>query len=102
MNTTYPFIMRNNQFPKELMGSRQVGIESLEAIKEQINNGISVLGDCEFELYAPAIACKREKLLFPIGKIRQTLTSPEIQYLFEHPDIGEIKRVHGVATYSQA
>src|SRR4030042_1498358 len=37
INSMYPFIMRNNQFPKELMGSRQIGTESLEAIKEQIN-----------------------------------------------------------------
>lgn len=102
INSMYPYIMRNKVFPKELMGSRQIDVESLHEIRNQIKSGLFILGDCEFELFTPAIACKREKLLFPIGEIRQTLTSPEIEYLLDNPDIGEIKHMRGIATYSQA
>jgi hypothetical protein len=48
------------------------------------------------------IACKREKLLFPIGSILQTITSPEIEYLLEHPEIGTIEKIVSLVAYEKA
>jgi len=101
INSMYPFIMRNQKFPTQLISGKKIlnGIGTLESL---INDDIFVLADCDIHLEKPGIAIKKDKLLFPVGNVRQVLTSPEIQMLIENPNIGSIIKVHESATYKQA
>lgn len=101
INSMYPFIMRNQVFPTQLISGKKVSLEikDLEPILKDKN---FIVADCDIELKKPGIAVKKDKLLFPIGNVRQVITSPEIQMLIENPDIGSIIKVHDSAIYKQA
>lgn len=100
INSMYPFVMRNKVYPNISISKKAV-FASVDEVKELLDKGIYVLGDCDITLSKPAIAVKKEKLMFPIGNIRQVLTSPEIEFIMDNPDIGKIVKVHKIATYEQ-
>lgn len=102
VNSMYPYVMKDNLFPVKPKSSKPLENVTLEDIIQEINDGNFLLIECEMEIYSPAIACKREKLLFPIGKITQTITNPEIKYLLEHPEIGKITRIKKAVAYESA
>ncbi|MCJ7817683.1 MAG: hypothetical protein MUP60_02430, partial [Candidatus Thorarchaeota archaeon] len=101
INSMYPYIMRENQFPNQLISNDTV-MADLDAVNDLIESGTYVLADCDIKLNQPAIAVKKEKLFFPIGCISQTLTSPEIKLLLDDPTLGEIIKIRNCATYTQA
>ena len=100
INSMYPYIMRENVFPNKLISNNVVNA-GLDDVENLIDEGTYVLAECDVSLKQPAIAVKKEKLFFPIGNIRQTLTSPEIKLLLDNPDIGEIVNIHDCASYTQ-
>jgi len=100
INSMYPFVMRNNLFPNILLSKKIMSLTH-DNVEDYFDKGLFVLADCKFELKYPAIAVKKEKLMFPIGKIRQVLTSPEIQYIMENPEIGRIISFDRCVVYEQ-
>lgn len=102
VNSMYPYVMKDNLFPVKPKSSKPLENLSLEDIIKEIKAGNFLLIECEMEIYSPAIACKREKLLFPIGKISQTITNPEIDYLLKHPEIGKITKIKKAVAYESA
>lgn len=99
INSMYPFVMRNCEYPTKLVASYPIKNMSLKELKESDN---FVLADCDIVLKKPFLACKREKLFFPIGKIRQCITLPEIEYILENPDVGRIVNLNRVVPYEKA
>lgn len=101
VNSMYPSMMLENNFPLMPVSKEPLINVSIDDITTSINSGLFVLADCNLKLKEPALACKREKLLFPIGKIRQTITSPEFEYILNNPDVGEIEKINNVVGYTQ-
>jgi hypothetical protein len=101
INSMYPFVMKNRLYPAILRYSKPVTDCSVNSMIEGINEGSFLLAKCDIRLTKPVIACKREKLMFPIGNITQTITSPEIDYIVKHPECGEIIKTHSVVSYSK-
>ena len=99
INSMYPFIMRENEFPSKILSNGLIAEDKFPL--ESIESGLSVMADCDIRLYEPAIAIKRDKLFFPIGKARQVLAFPEIRYLLDNPEIGTIEKVHSHVVYEQ-
>jgi len=102
INSMYPFVMKSNKYPTVLKSSSPILNPPIHTLKESIESGHFILADCDLKLKKPAIACKRKKLLFPIGNIRQTITSPEIEYLLDNPYAGIIEKVNRLVIYDSA
>lgn len=100
INSMYPYVMRNNLYPNISLSKKTLDI-SVKKVEGLIDEGVYVLGDCRIELKEPLIAVKKAKLMFPIGKIKQVLTSPEIDYILKHPEVGKVVSVDKCCTYEQ-
>jgi hypothetical protein len=101
VNSMYPFVMKENLFPTIPIHSIPIYEPSLDDLKNCISKGLFVLADCNLDLKKPVIATKRDKLLFPVGKIKQIITSPEIEYILNNTDCGEIIKVNRMVCYRQ-
>jgi hypothetical protein len=99
INSMYPYVMKSFDYPVRLLSN---GLVKESFPEDILCSGVHVLANCNLTLREPAIAIKRDKLLFPIGKITQTLTDPEIHYLLEHPEVGHIDSVNHWVSYEKA
>lgn len=102
INSMYPYVMKSHKYPTKLISSRVALDTQLSEIERALESDIFILSNCLFDMKKPVIACKRDKLIFPIGRIRQTLTSPEIEYILNNPDYGKIISFDKTVFYSQA
>lgn len=102
INSMYPYVMKTFDYPTKVMNKQPLTVQTVGDLKDSLNAGYFVLADCDFHLNEPLIACKRDKLIFPIGDIRQVLTSPEIEYLLANPDSGTILKVRSSVIYEKA
>ena len=93
VNSMYPSIMVNKELPNKLIGIKS-DVRYTQLIK--FMKKYLVIADMEFFLPVPGIGCKRERLTFPTGNIRETITSPEIEYVLRH---GVINRIYRVCLY---
>lgn len=102
INSMYPFVMKTKEYPTKLISSKILENVTISEIERAFQNGVFLLAECSLNLKKPVIACKRNKLLFPVGKIKQTITSPEIEYILNNPDCGEIVSFEKVVCYYKA
>lgn len=113
INSMYPYVMKSFVYPISLVRKSfsydyNKTVENIQVdvpqdrIESVIKDGYFVMADCLLDLKLPVIACKREKLVFPVGKIRQTLTSPEIEYIISNPECGKILSFDKAVYYHQA
>jgi len=101
VNSMYPFVMKSFKYPTIPLSNTPIINCSIDDLKESISKDLFLLADCNLNLKKPFIATKRDKLLFPIGKFKQIITSPEIEYILNHPEIGEIVKVNRLVAYKQ-
>jgi hypothetical protein len=101
VNSMYPYVMKENLFPTMPIHSLPIYNPSIEDVKECISKGFFVLADCDLNLKKAVVATKREKLLFPIGKFKQIILNPEIEYILDNPDSGQIVKVNRMVCYKQ-
>jgi DNA polymerase elongation subunit (family B) len=103
VNSMYPFVMKNYEYPiKPLSDEVLKEIPIKDVLSNITDEKKFVLAECDMVLNQPAIAVKKEKLFFPIGKVRQTLTNPEIEYIIDNPDVGKIVNINKCVFYEQA
>ena len=102
INSMYPFVMKSLEYPTKVLQTKPLTVQTVFDLQDALDAGHYVLADCDIHLNEPLIACKREKLFFPIGDIRQVLTSPEIEHILANPECGEIVKVHSLVTYEKA
>jgi len=90
VNSMYPSIMQSKELPTKL-----VKIVSGPSVKElrAFMRKYLVIADMEFYIEQPAVGVKRDRLMFPIGHIRETITSPEIELVLQHGIINKIYRI---------
>jgi len=93
----YPFVMKYKTFPCKLISGENFVNEHV--IYDAIDNGKYIIAKCKINLKENAIGVRRDKLIFPIGRIITSLSSPEINYILENPEIGEIEKIIGGAIY---
>lgn len=96
INSMYPFVMKKGMYPTRPLSTNPITDCSVDDLRDLP----FVMADCNIILKEPLIAVKREKLFFPIGKIRQVLMQPEIDAILKNPEIGEIVKVNALVSYS--
>jgi hypothetical protein len=98
INSMYPFVMKHGLYPMRPFSDKPI----LECTLDDLHDAIKhfVMADCNIILKQPLIAVKREKLFFPIGRIRQVLMQPEIETILNNPEIGTIEKVNSMVSYS--
>jgi hypothetical protein len=98
VNSMYPFIMANGQIPNRLLS----GVEPLddESIWSALDSGRWVVAKVKLNMNEPAIPYKSNRLVFPIGRFDATLANPEISYILDNPEVGEIESIESGAVYS--
>jgi hypothetical protein len=101
VNSMYPFVMKTFKYPTIPLSTNPINNCTINDLKECISKDLFLLADCDLNLKKPFIATKRDKLLFPIGKFRQVITSPEIEYILNNPECGEIIKVNRLICYKQ-
>ena len=87
VNSLYPFVMQNNQFPVKY-DHMATGL-SLSELSELLIDR-SVVADVMLDTDVAAYAVKRDRTLFPVGKFRTVLTSPELAFAIKYNHIAEI------------
>lgn len=93
INSMYPYVMRYMKFPSRYI--RTAKIIGIEDVRREIANGNLIIADCFVNTDTPVFAHKQEdKLIFPVGKYRETLSTPEIIYGLDHGLIEGIVNAH--------
>ena len=90
--------MKHYEYPTKLANSNVLHDFKIVDLKDYLSRYF-LLANCDIELSEPFIACKDSKLLFPIGRITQTITSPEIEYILENPNCGRIVNINSLVAY---
>jgi len=96
INSMYPYLMKTFMLPYKLRGVS--AMDSVEMLRNNLEHR-AVIADVKVEVPEPAIAVKKNKLIFPIGSFRVTLTTPELKWVLRS---GKILRVYAMAFYDQA
>lgn len=96
VDSMYPFVMRSNPYPTKIKWlESSLTVRRLKAYLREY----AVIADADIQISKPAIALKRRKLIFPIGRFRVSLTSPELEWVLKN---GRILKVHRAAVYERA
>ena len=93
VNSMYLSVMESELFPYWFVRyvSKPRVLDLVGEMKEYL-----VMADVEIEISEPAIAIKKERLLFPTGRFRTVLTTPELEWVQEH---GKILKCHAFSSY---
>lgn len=97
VNSMYPAVMANGQFPCKLRGFTHRA--TVEDLQRWCAEGC-VMADVTVDAARPVYPARHDdKLLFPVGRYRCVLATPELAHACQ---MGEILRVHAVAVYDRA
>lgn len=95
VNSLYPFVMRNNQYPVKY--EKILQRISHKALQRALTNK-SVTGRVLIETDIPIYGVKRGRLVFPIGRFWTVLTTPELKYALAN---NHIKKIRDCVIYEQ-
>jgi len=111
INSAYPNVMRKERYPTRY---HHIEYNITEKKLKSLMTKYLVIADISFSINKPAIGVRRkelklesgeikklkaEKLIFPIGNIRETITTPEIKLIWKY---GKIEKIHSVVCYEHA
>jgi hypothetical protein len=91
VNSMYPFVMKNYQYPRKLLGLKEnVPISVLKNLLKKYCVCAKVL----LKLQKPIVGKKEEnKLIFPVGKFVATLTTEELKQVLKEGEILEVRKL---------
>lgn len=97
VRSMYPYVMRQEQYPTGLRSVyRRVDLRELD----HLTRTTSIIADVELDTTEAAYPLRVEGyLIFPVGRFRAVLTTPEVRYALER---GHIVGTRQVAVYSRA
>ncbi len=102
INSMYPYVMKSFEYPTKLITSNAIMDFPVCDLPEVLSKYF-VLARCELDMQEPVLGIRQDgKLIFPIGRMHPYITSPEIQYIVEHPECGKIIAVDELVTYEKA
>lgn len=91
VNSIYPYVMKYAKYPtKYITTYPSMSIDELSGVL----NSYSVVADCVLDTTENAFAFQLDKLLFPTGHFKTTLTTPEIEYAIANGFLTEATNVH--------
>jgi hypothetical protein len=97
VNSMYPSVMRDFDYPTKLVSVQTI---CTPAELRTLCRRYCVVAEVSCEIDAPCLPIKREgMLIFPIGRLRGTWSTPDLLLAFKH---GTIAKVHRVAIYEKA
>jgi len=99
INSMYPFVMKYNIYPTKLIYKKPLKDMTVRDIIDGIKNNVGGMYDCSLQMNEPVIGIRRDKLIFPIGRFRQIITYPEMKYILDNPESGDIVKIHSVVNY---
>lgn len=97
VNSMYPHVMRDNVYPTRLVSV--TGRCDQADLRAWLREWCVV---ADVSLFTPEPAypiIDNDKLIFPINRLRTTLTTPELMYALDH---GHVEHVHAAACYERA
>lgn len=101
VNSMYPFLMATKEYPIRLLSGANAilpnDINDIEQVLKEEHRFI--IANVALDMNEGCIGIKRDKLIFPIGKFKATLTTPELNYIINDPDIGKILNFQQIAVY---
>ena len=91
INSQYPYVMRNNLFPRKLIGFRHWLDEEYFS---SIQGKHTFIADCVVETAVPCVPFRfNKRLCFPVGSFRTTLCEPEYRLALEECAKLTVKRI---------
>ncbi len=100
INSMYPYVMSKYDYPTKPLSRAPITGLSVKNVQEALNDHKFIIGDFDILLKEPFLAVKRNKLIFPVGRIKNAyMTSPEIEHLLS--GAGEIVKVNSAMLYEQ-
>lgn len=93
VNSMYPYVMREFSYPTKLKHFHTT--PSLSSLRYALKDSC-VIADVTIEIDEPVFAYRTERICFPTGRFRLSLTTEELKYVLQH---GTIHKVHEFATY---
>lgn len=96
VNSLYPSVMLDRLFPTRLL---QYHVGDLEALRATVETGGLVIADVDVSIERPTLPHVDDKLLFPVGRFRSSLCTPELEIAFRE---GTVHEVYGWAVYEGA
>ena len=104
VNSMYPYVMKNELYPTILRANNIINSVPLADIIELLDRDY-IIAKCKVDLKEPILPYKKgkyDKLIFPIGRFEAVLSSPEIKYIIDHPEVGKIIEIVEFVSYAQA
>lgn len=96
VNSMYPAVMEDQEYPTVLKATAR------DARKDELARWLerwSVVAECTVETDEPCYALRQhDKLVFPVGHFRCSLTSPDLEYALHHD---HLLQVHHAAVYTR-
>jgi hypothetical protein len=100
VNSMYPFVMSEHSYPVKTISKKPVKL-SLDSINDIVHDESRfVIANVKLRMKEPAIAVRRDKLIFPVGDINECLCGPELKYILDNPEFGTITSVTKACVYT--
>ncbi len=102
VNSMYPAVMLNEKYPIKLITYRKS--ISVDNLKDVLKKGYLVIAECYINTDENVFFKKNGKLIFPVGKFKTYLSTPEIIYGLNNnliEKIGEINIYQGDVIFKQ-
>ena len=96
VNSLYPFVMQGHSYPVKY--KKTISKTSPRDFREYLRD-YSAIAEVLIDTNEPVYAVRRERTIFPVGRFWVALTTPELEYAFEHNHVVKIKRA---VIYEQA
>jgi len=96
VNSLYPYVMHENEYPIEYLGSVQN--PSVSQLKQALDKHC-VIAKVDIETDEPFLPFSTEKLIFPVGRFTGWYSTPELLYGLENYNI---LKVHEMLLYKKA
>lgn len=92
VNSMYPAVMRDYEYPFKYYGhAENLDLNKLQEVLEVF----SAIAEVDVETEDPVYPLRFEdKLIFPVGKFKTYLTTPELKYALENNHIKKIRRLY--------
>ena len=92
VNSMYPFVMKNKRFPVEFLHAKRK--PTILDVTQKIEKGYLVIAECNINTKRNCYPVKENNtLLFPIGRFKTYLATPEVIEALEHGEIESFGRV---------